>query len=93
MSSDYDWDRGKADDNLRKHGVTLAEGATVEDDPLRRSWPDKSLIWGEARFVTIGLSKAARLLVVVTSESGPRPRIISARRATKREQHAYETRP
>jgi len=45
------------------------------------------------RFLITGPSSIGTVLVVVTSERGPRPRIISARRATKRERHAYEARP
>jgi hypothetical protein len=43
----------------------------------------------EPRFITVGRSSMGRLLVVVTSDGGPGPRIISARRATKRERDAY----
>jgi uncharacterized DUF497 family protein len=47
----------------------------------------------EARMRIVGWSNLGRLLVVIVSASGHRPRIISARRATKRERHAYEARP
>ncbi|MBA2374091.1 MAG: BrnT family toxin [Chloroflexi bacterium] len=49
--------------------------------------PDHS--GSEERLRVIGWSPIGRLLVVIGSASGPRPRIISARRATKRERHAY----
>ena len=91
--SRFAWDPDKAEANWRKHGVTFNEGETVDDDPLRRSWPDERHGSHDARFVLIGESEEQHLLVVITSEGGPRPRIISVRRATKRERRAYEARP
>ncbi len=91
--SSYEWDDAKAATNLRVHGVTFEEAKTVPDDPLRWILPDRDHSWDEARLVVIGHSKEGSLLVVVTSDRDIRPRLISARRATKRERHAYETRP
>ena len=90
--SRFDWDPGKADANLRKHGISFKEAETVFDDPLHRSWPDPRDVPIDPRLDTVGHSKEGRMLIVITSERGPRPRIISARRATKRERHAYEAR-
>jgi uncharacterized protein len=45
---------------------------------------------GEARFVTIGLGSAGEVLVVVYTYRGDEPRLISARRATRRERKTYE---
>jgi hypothetical protein len=91
--SHFDWDPAKAEANVRKHGVSFDEAETVDDDPLHRSWPDPGQASDDARFVLVGQSEKGLLLIVITSEGGPRPRIISARRATKRERHAYEDRP
>jgi uncharacterized DUF497 family protein len=91
--SRYTWDPEKAIDNLAKHGITFEEAWTVDLDPLRRIRPDPFHDPGDERQLMIGHSSMQQLLVVVTSERGPRPRIISARRATKRERHAYEARP
>ena len=91
--SRYDWDPEKAFINFIKHGVTFDEAETVDLDPNRRIFPDPLHEAGDDRFIVIGHSREARVLVVITSERGPRPRIISARRATKRERHAYEARP
>ena len=91
--SRYDWDLDKAIENFFKYGVTFDEAGTVDDDPLHRTWPDPRHVSDDPRFVLIGMSKEGLLLVVITSERGPPPRIITARRATKRERHAYETRP
>jgi uncharacterized DUF497 family protein len=89
--SRYDWDAGKARKNLAKHGVSFEEAESVPDTDLARWVPDPRYA-DEDRFLITGTSSFGTLLVVVTSERGPRPRIISARRATKRERHAYETR-
>jgi uncharacterized DUF497 family protein len=93
MSRRYDWDLDKAIANFFKHGVTFDEAATVDDDPLHRTWPDRRHASDDARFVLVGKSREGLLLIVIASERGQRPRIITARRATKRERHAYETRP
>ena len=60
--------------------------------PLARIFPDPNHSTGEPRFWTICYSVEERMLVVVTSEGGTKPRIISARRATKRERRVYEQR-
>ena len=89
--SRYTWDPEKARVNLAKHGVSFDEAQSVPDTDLARWVPDPSHI-DEDRYLITGFSSFGTLLVVVTSERGPRPRIISARRPTKRERHAYETR-
>ena len=60
----YEWDPSKARANLVEHGVNFAEAATVlEDDfALTREDPDSE---DEQRFVTLGMSGVANLLVVV----------------------------
>jgi uncharacterized DUF497 family protein len=91
--SRYDWDREKARVNLAKHGVSFEEAEAVPQSGLARWVPERGRADDGNRFVITGYSSIGTLLVVITSERGPRPRIISARRATKRERHAYETRP
>ena len=90
--SRYTWDREKARVNLAKHGVAFEEAKTVPDSDGAHWVADPRYPY-EDRFLITGSSTLGNLLVVVTSERGPRPRIVSARRATKRERHAYETRP
>jgi len=62
----YEWEPAKAEANLAVHGVSFPEAVTVlEDDfALTREDPDSE---GEQRFVTLGMSDAANLLVVVYS--------------------------
>ena len=91
--SRYDWDLEKARVNQAKHGVSFEEAETVPDSDLAHWVRDPRYPGDDHRFVVTGYSRIGTLLVVVTSERGPRPRLISARRATKRERHAYEARP
>lgn len=92
MSRSYDWDPEKAEANLRKHRVSFEEAQTVPDSRLARWFNDQAHSEAEERSWVIGPSTLGTLLVVVTSEGGPKPRIISAWRATKRERRAYEGR-
>jgi uncharacterized DUF497 family protein len=84
----FDWDPRKATANAAKHGVTFEEAATAFDDELGAYYPDSQ---HGTRFILIGYSKQRRLLFVVHAEVGVDAiRIISARKATKREKAHYE---
>ena len=87
--SGFDWEDSKAEENHRRHRVTFDEAETVLDNPLSWRSADEAHSWREERFKVVGWSSVDRLLMVVVSESGYVPRIISARRATKRERDAY----
>jgi hypothetical protein len=87
--SRYDWDLKKAEANLRKHGVTFEEAVEMLDGDRPVERPDLRHSFREIRIRTIGYTLAGRIIVVITSTGGPRPRIISARRATKRERDEY----
>jgi len=86
----FEWDPAKAETNLRKHGVAFEEAVTVFGDPLSLSIGDPLHSAGEHRFIIVGRSQQGRILVVVHTERGERIRLISARRATKRERTQYE---
>jgi uncharacterized DUF497 family protein len=84
----FSWDARKATANLAKHGVSFEEAQTAFADPLGAYYPDRL---HQDRFVLIGHSKRRRLLYVVHAEvTADAIRIISARRATKREKAHYE---
>jgi uncharacterized DUF497 family protein len=86
---DFEWDDDEADANRDKHGVSFEEAASVFLDV------DYLLISDavhEDRFIALGFSQLARLLVVVHVERGERIRIISARRATRPETMTHERR-
>lgn len=86
----FEWDNKKARQNLKKHGVSFEEAATVFGDPLSLTIDNQLHSEEEERFVTIGESNQRRLLVVVYTERGDNIRIISARVATPRERRSYE---
>jgi uncharacterized protein len=89
----YEWDEAKARSNVRKHGVPFSEALTVFLDPLALTVDDPDHSTDERRFITIGHSQRRRVLLVAHADRGDdRLRIISARRATRRERHVYEER-
>ena len=90
MALRFVWDPQKAAANERKHGVGFPEATTVFDDSLSVTVPDPAHSVGEQRFLLLGTSSQQRLLVVAHSETGESIRIISARRAGRRERRAYE---
>lgn len=87
---EFEWDSKKAKANLRKHRVSFLEASTALRDPLSATGRDPDHSIDEERFVTFGMSSRGRLLVVSHTETGNRIRIISARRATKKERSIYE---
>lgn len=87
----FTWSARKAVVNRRKHDVWFEEAATVFGDPLSLTIADPAHSSGtDERYVTIGLSIAGKLLVVVHSDREDSIRIISARRATPGEREDYE---
>lgn len=82
-------DPAKAASNLRKHGVSFADAEGVLQDPLAVTVEDPDAE-GEQRFISIGLGSAGELLVVVWTERDDECRVISARRATRKERKQYE---
>lgn len=87
---DIDWDPNKAEANLREHGVSFAEAATVltDDYALTREDPDSV---GEQRFISLGLSATGALLVVVYAHREPDTyRLISSWKANKPQRKLYE---
>ena len=89
----FEWDSQKATENLGKHGVSFDEASTVFGDPLAGTILDPKHSTDEFRLVTIGLSTPQRLIVVTHADRDDRVRIISARRATRRERRRYESTP
>ncbi len=87
----FEWDERKAKQNIRKHGVSFEEAATVFGDQFSITIYDPLHSEDEDRFVILGMSSKNRLLVVVHTERGDKIRIISARKATKKERKQYES--
>ena len=86
----YEWDSPKAALNLRKHGVSFDEAATVFLDQLAVSGADPDHSLGESRYVTFGMSSLGKLLAVSHTYRPGGVRIISARRVTRFERNMYE---
>ncbi len=85
---DFSWDERKAASNLKKHGVSFDEAATVFADPLALAIDDAL---EPKRTLLLGVSNRQRLLLVVHVELDESTiRIISARRATSHERRRYE---
>ncbi|MHB8860056.1 MAG: BrnT family toxin [Thermoleophilia bacterium] len=86
----FQFDPGKAKSNLKKHGVSFADAEGIFYDPLAIHQPDRD-IKTEERFVAVGLGSANQILVVVYTIRDEEYRLISARRATRREVKEYES--
>ena len=87
---EFEWDPAKARENIRVHGIDFADAVGVFGNPhLSREDPDAE---GEQRFVTLGMDGLGRLLVVVYTYREGRTRLISARKATKKEGKEYAQR-
>jgi uncharacterized protein len=88
----FEWDEYKAYFNERRHGVSFAEATSVFGDSHSLTEYDLDHSGEEDRWNTIGLSDQGRFLRVCHTWRGTRVRIISARKATREEQAAYEER-
>ena len=85
---DFEWDPAKADTNLVKHGVDFEDTIGVFDDPFATIELDPRNYAGEIRYWATGCVEGVVLFVCYTVR-GQRYRIISARRANRREREAY----
>lgn len=87
----FEWDRAKAAANLKKHAVSFEEAQTVFYDEFAVQFFDEDHSSEEERFLMLGMSSEANLLLVCHCEraGGNIVRIISARRATKQESKHY----
>lgn len=89
----FEWDANEAATNVRKHGVSFGEAATVFADPGALDGPDLAHSAQEARFLRLGRSLTGRVLMVAYTVRGvsddEKIRIISARRASRKERSAY----
>jgi len=87
----FDWDPAKAASNFKKHGVSFEEAQSVFYDDFAIQFFDETHSSEEERFLMLGMSSGARLLLVCHCEhdGGGVVRIISARQATKQESTFY----
>ena len=87
----FEWDDTKAEANLNKHSVNFDEAQSVFLDPLARIVDDVEHSHDEDRAAVIGMSYQHRLLVVIFTDRNRNIRLISARKATRKERIDYET--
>jgi uncharacterized protein len=91
----FEWDPSKARRNIKKHRVAFERAATVFLDARALTIFDEGHSGEEERWVTLGADNTGTLLVICHTfvedahEDGARVRIISARKATRREQRQY----
>ena len=92
----FDWDENKRNKTLLERGIDFIDAAFVWEDPLRQERIDQRNQYGEKRIQTIGRVSFGILLVVYTErvrEDGKDViRIISVRKASKKEREEYESR-
>jgi hypothetical protein len=87
----FEWDGRKAETNRQKHGVTFDEAKSVFYDEDARVITDPDHSETESRFIIVGISRSARVLVVAHCYRLDETtiRLISARKATKTEENTY----
>ena len=88
---EFEWDPNKAAENLKKHGVDFLEASSIFGDPFEVTIPDSDHSEGETRFLSLGFSTEARLLVVAYTEREGKIRIVHARVAAPKERRTYES--
>ncbi len=88
----FEWDPAKATANLKKHHVSFEEAKSVFYDDFAVQFFDEEHSSDEDRFIMLGMSSSARLLIVCHCErsEGETIRIISARKATRNEATFYQ---
>jgi len=93
---EFHWDKTKAAENLKKHGISFSQASEVFSDPLHISVLDVRFDHLEERWISIGMTAKGKLIVVghlysITREQGKETiRIITAREATRKEREQYE---
>lgn len=87
----FNWDESKNRANKRKHGISFEEARTAFYDAKAAVYYDPDHSDEEDRFLLLGMSASLRILVVCHCyrESEETVRIISARRADRREEENY----
>ncbi len=86
----FEWDPPKASANVKKHGITFDEAATVFLDAMALSGPDPDHSLDESRYISFGMSSLGHLLAVSHTYRPGGIRLISARRVTRAERKIYE---
>jgi len=85
---EFDWDSAKNEANLKKHGIGFVEAKHIFDGPTLTRADDRQ-DYGENRDISLGALSPEAVLVVVHTERGDKIRLISARKASRRERKVY----
>lgn len=87
--SSYEWDLEKEQSNIAKHGVSFAFAQRIFEGPVVTA-DDLRFDYGEVRSISIGQADGVVVLTVVHTGRNGHTRIISARRASRKERMRYE---
>ncbi len=85
---EFDWDAAKNEANLKKHGISFDEAKHIFDGPTLTRADDRQ-DYGENRDISLGTLSSDAVLVVVHTERRDKIRLISARKANRRERKVY----
>lgn len=83
------WDPNKAEINFKKHGIRFSDAEIVLYDSFGMT-VEEHIVTNEQRYVTIGTDAVGRIIAVVYSYRSDTIRLISARKATRKERKQYE---
>ena len=84
----FEWDSAKNEANLDKHGISFEEATAIFDGPTLTQAGDRR-DYGEERDITLGMALPQAVLVVVPTGREEKIRLISARKANRRERRVY----
>ncbi len=85
----FEWDDSKNAANVRKHGIDFVDAVDLFNHPMLTAMDDR-YAYNEDRWIAVGLMRQMIGVVVFTERRGDVIRIISARKATRREVRLYE---
>jgi uncharacterized DUF497 family protein len=85
---DFEWDEAKDAENQTKHGMSFEEATHIFDGPILTKIDDREE-YGEVREISMGMLSPDAVLVVVHTERGEKTRLISARKANRREKQVF----
>lgn len=86
----YEWDEAKNRLNIRKHGIDFVDVGSMFEHPMA-VFLDQRKVYGEDRWIGIGILKTILAVIVFTEPREDTIRIISARKATKHEETIYRS--
>lgn len=87
----FDWDPEKDAANREKHGIGFGEACRIFDGPVLTRADDRE-DYGEPRFISLGALTPEAVIVVVHTQRDGKTRLISARKANRRERKVYHDR-